>query len=215
MYLYGTTVKFSLYLFEVAGLSLTITYRDSALNIISSTSSTLHNSSSQPLVDFELNLDSRFFNESFFIDVQLGSTKIRFEKIKPRNTIEDYTRIYWRNSRGGISFYDFVGEKSETREFEQKTYEKNIFDYYDNGTNELERQYDVDVTYETTVKSHLFTKDGRYIFNDLIQSPYIWTNINNEEYVILLDSVQVEEQDKNDIFQATIKYHLSQKPSLL
>jgi hypothetical protein len=78
---------------------------------------------------------------------------------------------------------------------------------------ELTKPYNNKVDYSVTLKSHLFEHDGKYIFNDLIQSGKIWTEINNNFYEIILDSVSVEEQNNNDIYEATVKYHYSQVPS--
>jgi hypothetical protein len=49
----------------------------------------------------------------------------------------------------------------------------------------------------------------------LIQSASVWTEINGQEYAIIIDSVNVDETDNNGIFEATLKYHYSQNPSLI
>lgn len=127
---------------------------------------------------------------------------------------EHCQRIYFRNSYGGISFFDFTGAKSETRDFELQTYNKNNFDYYTSDVNEREMLYDNDTKYTYTLKSHLIEGDARWIFNDMAQSPYLWTEINGQTYAIILDSISVDEVSTcNNIYEATIKYHLSQKPS--
>lgn len=127
---------------------------------------------------------------------------------------EHCQRIYFRNSYGGISFFDFTGAKSETRDFELQTYNKNNFDYYTSDVNEREMLYDNDTKYTYTIKSHLIEGDARWIFNDMAQSPYLWTEINGQTYAIILDSISVDEVSTgNNIYEATIKYHLSQKPS--
>ena len=66
-----------------------------------------------------------------------------------------------------------------------------------------------------TLKSHLFENDGKYVFNDLLQSPEVWTVRNGEEYAIIVDSISVDESDRNNIFEATLKFHYSQEPSLI
>ena len=124
-------------------------------------------------------------------------------------------RIYFRNSYGGISFFDFTGQKSETRDLDLMTYEKNIFDYYNDPMNELEKIYDNTVKYSVTLKSHLFEKDGKYIFNDMLQSPELWVIRNSEKYAIILDNVSVDETTNNDIYEATIRFRYSQEPSLI
>ena len=117
---------------------------------------------------------------------------------------------------GGISFFDFTGTKTETRDLDVMTYEKNIFDYYTSDMNDLEKVYDNTVKYTVTLKSHLFEKDGKYIFNDMLQSPVAWVIRNSEKYAIIIDSINVEEtSNNNDIYEATLKYHYSQEPSLI
>ena len=161
-----------------------------------------------------------YFQQAFYIDLTIGNFKIRYKVIKPIKATEYYQRVYWRNSYGGISFFDFTGQKSETRDVETTTYEKNIFGYYtdsfaDKPLNELEKAYDNKVKYTVTLKSHLFENDGKYIFNDLLQSGNIWTEINGEFYTIIIDSLSVDETDNNNVYEATLKYHYSQSPSLI
>jgi hypothetical protein len=136
--------------------------------------------------------------------------------IKPLKATEYYQRIYWRNSYNGISFFDFTGAKSETRDLEITTYQKNIFGYYTDKMNELEKVYNNEVKYNVTLKSHLFENDGKYIFNDLAQSPDVWTVINNETYAIIIDSISVDElSDRNNIYEATLRYRYSMTPPII
>lgn len=224
LYVYEPSIDLSFYAGNLGGMTYFVTYYDSAFNVITSTTSTWRNSdSSKGLWDFHISLDAQIdgnaysaFNKAFYIDIDLGnSVQLRYNVIKPIKATEYGQRILWRNSYGGISFFDFTGKKEETRDVETKTYQKNIFGYYDNPMNELDRAYDNVVKYNVTLKSHLFENDGKYIFNDLLQSSYVWTRINGENYVIILDSVDVTETDNNNIYEATIKYHYSQEPSLI
>ena len=96
------------------------------------------------------------------------------------------------------------------------TYQKNIFDYYTDEMNELEKVYDSTVKYTVSLKSHLFENDGKYIFNDMLQTPEAWVVRNGEKYAIIIDSISVDEsQNNNNIFEATLRYHYSQEPSLI
>ena len=47
--------------------------------------------------------------------------------------------------------------------------------------------------------------DGKYIFNDLAQSPDVWTVINGQTYAIILDSVSVDETDRNMLTNIELK----------
>ena len=223
LYLYGTTIPFSFYSHNNADMNISIDYRDSDGSLLETYSGyTWRNTdSSKKLWDYTVDLAfntgmKERFNQSYFIDLKLGtSPTIRYNVIKPLKATEYYQRILWRNSYGGISFFDFTGAKTETRDFELATYQKSIYGYYTDSRNELDKIYDNDVKYTVTLKSHLFENDGKYVFNDLIQSPEVWTVINGEEYAIILDSVSVEETDRNNVYEATVKYHYSQKPSII
>lgn len=220
LYVYEPSIDLSFYAgSNTGGMSIVKTYYDSAYNVLTAYTTTWHRTDSNGLYDLSIPLNEqgyRFFNDAFYVDIQFGSNDpIRYNVIKPIKATEYGQRILWRNSYGGISFFDFTGKKEETRTVETKTYQKNIFGYYDNPMNELDRAYDNEVKYQVTLKSHLFENDGKYIFNDLLQSSYVWTRINGENYVIIIDSVDVTETDNNNIYEATVKYHYSQEPSLI
>ena len=217
LYLYQPQIDVSIYTGNDGGFSYTIDYLDSAYNNVGSYTSTMRcNSHSLLDLTFMLNHSGgTAFPSAFYVDLTLGTTKIRYNVIKPRKMTEYSQRILWRNSYGGISFFDFTGQRSEVRDAEIMTYQKNIFGYYTDPMNELEKVYNNDIKYTVTLKSHLFEHDGKYIFNDLVQSAQVWTEINGENYAIIIDSVSVEETDRNNIYEATVKYHYSQEPSLI
>lgn len=225
LYIYEPKIDISLYTANSGGFSYQIDYLDSAYNVITSVTSSIRTQANS-LVDLSFPLNSMHesgtfdFNNSFYIDLSIGNRKIRYNVIKPIKATEYSQRIYWRNSYGGISFFDFTGQKTESRDVEISTYEKNIFGFYTDTLsnlplNELEKIYNNNVKYSVTLKSHLFENDGKYIFNDLLQSANVWTEINSQMYNIIIDSVSVDETDNNGIYEASIKYHYSAEPSLL
>lgn len=223
LYIYEPYIPFSFYKGNLGGATVYIDYLDSAFNRIGSATTTWHNQGSSELLintGFTLADTTAYkamFDDAFYIDLTFGTQVLRYNVIKPLYATEANHRIYWRNSYNGISFFDFSGKKTETRSLKVQTYNKNIYDYYTNNEiNELEKVYDNDVEYEVTLKSHLFENDGKYIFNDLLQSANVWTEVNGQNYAIIVNSVSVEELDSNnDIYEATIKFHYSQKPSAL
>lgn len=214
LYTYFPLIYVSFYNGGSYGLTVLIEYLDSAYNNIH-TDSTVWRYRGSILGNLYLPLDEEYFADAFYVDITIGTTKIRYNVIKPIKAAEYAQRIYWKNSYGGTSFFDFTGQKTETRSLEVDTYQKNIFGYYEDGINELEKIYDNRVKYNVTLKSHLFENDGKYIFNDLIQSANVWTEINGENYAIIIESVSVDETDNNGIYEATVKYRYSQTPSLL
>lgn len=219
LYIYKPELELSFYYgTSVNTIPVKIDYLNSAGSIILTSNFTYNGDMSvkKKLIDADIMLDDEAFNKAFYIDVQVGpNDKVRYNVIKPIKATEYCQRVYFRNSYGGISFFDFTGQRSETRSMDIMTYEKNIFNYYNDGYNELEKIYNNDVTYKVTLRSHLIEEDGKYIFNDMIQSPYVWTIVNGEKYYIIIESLNIEETEQNGIFTAQITYRYSQSPSLL
>lgn len=224
LYTYGSVIPLSFYRGNYGGGNISITYRDSAYQVLSGFTTTWNSTdSSNKLKEISIDVAADqqklyWFNNAFYIDVEIGSiASLRYNVIKPLKAAEGYTRLYFRDSYGGVAFIDLTGKKTESRDLETKTYQKNIYDYQDSSTpNVLDVIYDNQVKYDVTQKSHSFEGDGRWIYNDLLQSAKVWTYVNGEEYDIIIDSVSVDELDNsNDIWEATVKWHYSMHPSIL
>lgn len=214
LYIYQPNIPISFYRGDSGGATIIVEYKDSAFNTFYSQESSWRSDGSK-FIDYNIQLSQSMFNQAFYIDLTFGSYTIRYNVIKPLNMTEYSQRILWRNSYGGISFFDFTGQKTETRDFDISTYQKSIYDYYTDELNELDKIYDNDVKYSVTLKSHLIENDGKFIFNDIIQSPLVWTEINGQKYAIILQSVSVDETDNNNIYEATLKYTYSMNPSII
>ena len=217
LYVYNESFPMTIYRGNSGGGTYTVRYLDSAFQEITAQTVTwTTGGTSDIMYTLEIPINKQYLSSSvYYIDVDgLLGQRIRYNVIKPLQMTEHCQRIYFRNSYGGISFFDFTGAKSETRDFELQTYNKNNFDYYTSDVNEREMLYDNDTKYTYTLKSHLIEGDARWIFNDMAQSPYLWTEINNQTYAIILDSISVDEVSTgNNIYECNLKYHLSQKPS--
>ena len=213
LYVYQPTINLSCYM-TVNTRLLTIKYLDSAYNEISTKKERIVKRDSL-LKDVEIELDAENFNQAFYVDVFYDEDNyFRYTVIKPIKAAEDVQRVYWRNSYGGVSFFDFTGQRSETRDVEIKTYEKSIFDYYESTENVQKKIYDNEVEYEVTLTSHLIDKDGKYIFNDVLQSTKVWTVVNGQTYDIIIKSVDADEV-QNDVYKMTLKYNYSQNTTLV
>ena len=220
LYVYGTTIPLSWYSKTLNSVTVEVSYLSSAHVQINAETKTLTDSSNGWLHNGTVQLNSSYMTSAYYIafTIKNGNTLLStlvYNVIKPLKATEYYQRIYWRNSYGGVSFFDFTAAKTETRDVDITTYQKNIYDFYTENRNELDMIYDNKVKYSVTLKSHLIEKDGTYIFNDLLQSPEVWVEVNGEEYGIILDSVSVDEDNRNNLYTATIKYHYSQEPSLI
>lgn len=221
LYVYEPTIPISFYTTRTDTIHININYRDSdfTLQHTNDWNITGHGDTNI-LHDVTVNLNQVYLLAATYVDLEFEDLSednvIRYNVLKPLKATEYCQRLYFRNSYGGISFFDFTGTKTETRDLDVMTYEKNIFDYYTSDMNDLEKVYDNTVKYTVTLKSHLFEKDGKYIFNDMLQSPVAWVIRNSEKYAIIIDSINVEEtSNNNDIYEATLKYHYSQEPSLI
>lgn len=213
LYVYEPTINLSCYM-TVNTRLLTIKYLDSAYNEISAQKERIVKRDSL-LKDIEIELDADHFNQAFYIDVFYNEENyFRYTVIKPIKAAEDVQRVYWRNSYGGVSFFDFTGQRSETRDVEIETYEKSIFDYYESTENVQKKIYNNEVEYEVTLKSHLMEESAKYLFNDILQSTKVWTVVNGQTYDIILKSVSVDEV-QNGVWEATLKYNYSQNPTLV
>ena len=207
LYVYDRIIPMSFYSKDEKEFKMKVKYLDSAKVEIHSETKTFN--FQHGLNDIEVILDTTYMKNAFYIDLSLEQGTLRYNVIKPLRATEDYQRITWRNSYGGLSFFDFTGEKSETRSVDGTTYEKQIFDLYETSRKEKEILYSRDVDFEVTLKSHLLSKDGTHIFNDLIQSKYAYTSVNGETYNIIISGCEVTETDTNSIYEVTIKYKYS------
>lgn len=220
LYVYGNTIPFSFYTKSTSMSRIDVTYRDSAFNAVGGldwNDEDAHAIGDNYLVTTYIPLNN-MPSSTFYVDVKFESQLdfVRYNVIKPLRATEYYQRIYWRNSYGGVSFTEWTGSKSIQNDLDVKTFSKNIFDYYTDEMNSLEKTYDVELKTTYTLKSHLFEGDGRWIYYDLMQSSEIWTEINGEKYEIIIESLNVDElSDRNDIFEATIRFRFSQPTTLL
>ena len=217
LYLYGATIPYSLYMSSNGNVAIDIIYRNSAFDELHSEDYNHTFSGDSKLKNDEIQLSQAWLSGASYVDIKIESINetIRYNVIKPMKATEYYQRIRWRNSYGGWSFFDFTGQRTESRSLDVTTYQKSIYDYYTSDVTELEKIYDNDVEYTVSLKSHLIDEDGRYLFNDLIQSPYVETVVNSVRYAIIIESVNIEETDRNNIFEVTVKYRYSMKPSII
>ena len=219
LYIYKPSLPISIYVQGVSTVPVVINYLDSAYTVLHTYATTWRNPGQYAptkLFNLEYELNEEWFNESTYVEITFNNyITYRFNVIKPLRASEHCQRILWRNSYGGVSFVDLTGELDISNDITRTTYEKNIFDYYTADVNSLEKTYKADVKTTYTIKSHLMDADGRWMYYDLMASPFVWTEINNEKYEIILDAVSVEEQNRNDIYKATVKFHISQPYTLI
>lgn len=212
LYVYQPSVQFTLYVpfpTNTAQLiSFGINYINSANVVIKSTTIGLYltRSMASPVI----NLDQTWFNQSFYIDVVIPDVgTLRYNVIKPLKATDEIQRVYWTNSYGGVSFFDFTGTRTETRKTKVDYYQQNLFDYYDKDTAQLNKVYNKDVSITVSLSTHSIEKDGTWQFFDLQNSSNAWTYVNGKKYFITITDLKITESNVNDIYTATVEYEYS------
>ena len=211
LYTYTNEIPFStLCGTNTGGWNRLINCINNANEIIYTTTTTNRRTSSNNIIDGSVTIPTTAFNQTYYIDITEGTDTVRFKVIKSLKAAEGYQRIYWRNEYGGISFFDFTGQRSETDSVNIETYEKNIFDYYSNDEFERKKIYKNDYTKKVKLKSHLMEEDGKWIFNSLMKSKKMWTKVNGKTYYIIPENIEVtEDQNYNGVYTATFTYQYS------
>lgn len=186
-------------------VSMGISYLNSIGNSIKQTSSSY--TLKGGLNDINIPLDEATLKNAYYVTVSFGGKfTLKYDVIKPLKATQTVERIEWRNEYGGISFFDFTSERTESVSVSSKDYNSQMLTYYENGYNGSKHIYDKTVELSVSIKSHLIDKNGIYIFNSLRKSTYVYTTINNKRYVIDITNVQVNETDVDNVYQATITY---------
>ena len=91
-----------------------------------------------------------------------------------------------------------------------ETYNKNFYDYYRTSDRAEKLPYSNGNEKEVTVKSHLMTKNARYIAESLINSKIVWLQRASIKDYILHKSIDVTEVDQNKgLFEITYTYTYS------
>ena len=212
LYVYQPTIQFTLYVPFATPAAKTINFKVYYINSANvpikttTTSYYIVKSMTSPVI----NLDQSLFDRSFYIDVEIPDVgKLRYNVIKPLKATDEIQRVYWTNSYGGISFFDFTGTRTETRKTKVDYYQQNLFDYYDKDSAQLNKVYNKDVSITVSLSTHSIEKDGTWQFFDLQNSSNAWTYVNGKKYFITITDLKITESQVNDIYTATVEYEYS------
>lgn len=208
-YVYGNTIPFTVI---GTGSSVSVSYviKNAAKSQIYSDTSSVSIADGY-IQDTEFTIPSNIYTLASYVDITVGSKTARFKVIKPLNATEYYQRVLWRNEYGGIEFFDFTGQRSESDTVDIETYEKNIFDMYENHEYEIKKIYDNDYKKEVKLTSHLLEADGRWFANSLMRSKKVWTTINSKKHYIIPKNIDVQEDSTyNNIYTVSLTYEYSQ-----
>lgn len=162
------------------------------------------------LADITVTVPNNVFTDAYFVDVSYGGDTVRFNVIKPLKAAEGYVRVYWRNCYGGLSFFDFTGQMTESNSNSIETYNENVYHLYD-GRYEGKHIYQNDAQTSYTVTSHLLKKGGELFAHDLGRSKRMWIRENSKDKTIIPRSIEVTElENQNDIFTVRFSYQMGE-----
>lgn len=168
------------------------------------------NDMSNLIVDESVTIPIAKFSQGTYVDITVGGSTTRYRIIKPLKATEYFQRVLWRNEYGGISFFDFTGQRSESDSIDIETYEKNVFDYHERDDYERKMIYKNGFSKSVTLQSHLLEKNGKFLFDSLMKSKKVWTTIDEVRMYIIPKSISVEEdQAYNDIYRVKLTYQYS------
>lgn len=209
LYVYYNSIVFSLYADNsMSTVSCTIDYLNSSQASLGIEKQNIFCGNN--LNTFTLPLNQLLLQQSSYIDVNIPNVgKLRYTVIKPIHATDETQRIYWTNSYGGTSFFDFTGTRTEERKTDIETYERSLYDYYNSDRQELKKIYSKEVKITVTLTTHNIVKDGTWQLFDLQNSYNAWTTVNGKEYAIHITDIQVDETDVAGIYTAQIEYEYS------
>lgn len=212
MYMYEPVIDFSILVGNsVSTVPIRVSVKDSAMDelynntFVVSTSSYPNN-----LIDLQWAIPDPYREDASQVTLGVGTGTYTWNVIKPLRAADGARRVYWRNEYGGISFFDFTGEREENDTLDIETYEKNVFDMYDVEEMERKKVYRNEVTKKVSVSSHLMSEEGKWVFNSLERSKLMWTYVNGLLHYIVPVSVEVTEDGTYDnIYKAKFTYEYS------
>ena len=214
LYIYYPKLVFSVYSSASNIVKGYVTYRNSAEETVASIEHDVTRTDGETLRTYTIALNENYFIQSTYIDFQLpGVGTIRYNVIKPVNAVNEteVRRVYWYNEYNGVSFFDFTGDRSETRKEDIDYYEKQDFDFY-NETNSREKTkvYDKNINIEVKHSSHYIDKNGTYLFYSLQNSKRAWIELSGIRYYINITNLEISESNNTShIFTARITYEYS------
>lgn len=211
LYVYDQTIPVSVYATNgVNVLNYKIKYVGSDTTTLIEVEKTAN--LTKPLNHLDIELSANYLSQAKYVDIVFTSYNLgtlRFNVIKPIRATDECQRVYWYNSWGGISFFDFTGNRTEERKVTNTTYQDSILNYYDNDINEREYVYEKENEITVKLTTHNIVKDAQWHLFDLQQSRNAWTYINGEKYRIIVSDLTITETSVTDIYTATIEYTYS------
>ena len=161
-------------------------------------------------MEFTYTIPPQLMNDVYKVKIEAGNDSVVFNVIKPLKMAPDATRVEWRNEYGGISYFDFTGQKSDSISTTKADYTKNIYDYYTSSEYEEEKVYNIDKTTEYTLNSHIVEENSLYILQSLSLAKKVWIKKDNDNIPIIITSIgNNKENNYSTAYTMQIKYKKS------
>lgn len=210
LWTYGNKVEIAYFITGSGRTSLTFTAMDSNGTTLDTSSNTISGYGNPEIRRATYTIPGQLYNSVFKVKVEFANDEVMFNVIKPIKAASEYKRIMFHNAYGGISYFDFTGEQTETFTISKKNYYKNIYDYYTNPDYEEEKTYDTGKQSEYQLTSHLLEKDSLFITEEMAKSKDTWLATEDKvEHIIITNVSQERDSSYPHLYRISIKYRKS------
>ena len=212
LWTYGNKIDYTLFTgFGVGRTQVVYTCYGSDESVIYRHTDTITPSMGSPeYQDLTFEIPAQSLSDIYKIKIEAGNDSVLIYVIKPLKMAPDATRVEWRNEYGGISYFDFTGQKSDSISTTKADYKKNIYDYYTSSEYEEEKVYNIDKTTEYTLNSHIVEENSLYILQSLSLAKKVWIKKDNDNIPIIITSIgNNKENNYSTVYTMQIKYKKS------
>lgn len=183
---------------------------DSAFGI-SSSGSVSHTFAENEIGEFVVPGSATAGTGAWYLSVTLpDNSVIRYNLIRSGMS-SGCTRLWWRNSMGGVSFFDFTGERSEKTDISSVYMydEGSSYGYYTDEYRHDSTLYSQTATKTYTVQSSIIEEAGCPIVDDLASSRLVWVEDDGKKKMVLVTAVEKVKVASNGTYRLKVSYKYS------
>ena len=209
--LQGASVPVSWYTTVSGDLTARATVLDSGYSVVGSTSSVTVSASENEFVEFVVPAGFTSNPAAWYLSVTLpDNSVVRYNLI--RGGLSDgCVRLYWRTSMGGVGFFDFTGERSDSIEMDTSLMydEGSSYGYYTDEYRHDAVVSSVDARKTYTVTSHVMEGIGTPVIDDLASSPLVWVEHDGRKYTVIVTKAERLRVASNGTWRIRVSYYYS------
>lgn len=183
---------------------------DSAFNTISS-GTVSRSFTTQEIGEFVIPASATDEDYAWYLSVTLPDNSIVRYNLISDDMSDKCFRVNWRNSMGGVSFFDFTGEMSEKTDISSEYMydEGSSYGYYSDEYRHDAALYSQQAVKTYTVQSHIIEESGCPILDDLASSRLVWTERDGRKYMLLVTAVEKVKVSSNGTYRIKITFKYS------